>query len=353
MNGRDDFLDQLEDYLDTVEGSTPLPKSVRNAIRAELPGTRQLGPLRGPMRFLLMATNLPRSSRYGLAAAVVAIALIGGASLLVGSNNPATTSSSTPSASAVASASASSPDTAAVDALVTAWNNGDGQAAASLYIAQPTVRFMINSSDISTYATSGAIASAVTAWHADGAVLARTGDVLAQGPYLGCTVTWTSSQGTFNGALVVHPQANGLIESEYLIGATSTVAPGAADGTDVVKGLRDAIHTPVFALALRLGSATPDLYAADFNAWQWEDDTQGGRMPITGQPDVTNLFAGSTQAADSSVDAVETQGPFVLYSASAGDTGFNVLWLTGDGLIQYSWDIRVPMSAPAASPAGG
>jgi len=41
---------------------------------------------------------------------------------------------------------------------------------------------------------------------------------------------------------------------------------------------------------------------------------------------------------------VTTQGPFVLYSATAGDQGFNILWLTGDGLIQYSWDIRAPIT---------
>jgi len=353
MNGRDDFLDQLEDYLDTVEGSTPLPRSVRNAIRAELPGTRQLGPLRGPMRFLLMATQLPRSSRYGLAAAVVTIALIGGASLLVGSNNPAASPTSTPSASAAPSGLASSAESATVDALITAWNNGDGQVAAALYIAQPTVRFMINSSDISTYPTTADIASAVTTWHGDGAVLKRTGDVLAQGPYLGCTVTWTSSQGTFNGALVVHPQASGLIEAEYLVGATPTVAPGEADGTDVVKALRAAMQTPVVPLALRLGAGTPDLFATNVHAWQWEDDTQGGPMPITSRPDVVNLNLPGGQPATSYAYAVETQGPFVLYSASAGDTGFNVLWLTSDGLIQYSWDIRIKLDSPAASPAGG
>ena len=37
MTRNDDFIGQLEGYLDEYEGSTPLPDEVRDAIRAELP----------------------------------------------------------------------------------------------------------------------------------------------------------------------------------------------------------------------------------------------------------------------------------------------------------------------------
>ena len=41
MTRDDDFIGQLEGYLDQYEGSTPLPDEVRDAIRAELPSTQQ------------------------------------------------------------------------------------------------------------------------------------------------------------------------------------------------------------------------------------------------------------------------------------------------------------------------
>ena len=42
MNRDDDFIEQLEDYLDTYEGVVPLPASVRDAVHARLPETRQV-----------------------------------------------------------------------------------------------------------------------------------------------------------------------------------------------------------------------------------------------------------------------------------------------------------------------
>ena len=44
MTHNDEFIGQLESYLDEYEGSTPLPEDVRDAIRAELPLTRQRPP---------------------------------------------------------------------------------------------------------------------------------------------------------------------------------------------------------------------------------------------------------------------------------------------------------------------
>ena len=37
MTRNDDFIGQLEGYLEEYEGSTPLPNEVRDAIRAQLP----------------------------------------------------------------------------------------------------------------------------------------------------------------------------------------------------------------------------------------------------------------------------------------------------------------------------
>lgn len=74
-----DFIGQLESYLDEYEGATPLPESVRDAVRAQLPKTKQSGPLHGPLRYLSMS-SLPAAARYGLAAAVIlAVAVLGAA----------------------------------------------------------------------------------------------------------------------------------------------------------------------------------------------------------------------------------------------------------------------------------
>jgi hypothetical protein len=89
MTREDDFIRQLEGYLDEYEGLTPLPDAVRDAVRAELPTTRQIGPLPGPMRYLSRSMAIPAPARYGLAAAVVvAAAVLGGAFLVGGRTNP-------------------------------------------------------------------------------------------------------------------------------------------------------------------------------------------------------------------------------------------------------------------------
>jgi hypothetical protein len=82
MTHNDQFIERLENYLDEYEGVTPLPDAVRHAIRAELPRTKQIGPPRGLSRFLSMTLQLPASARYGLAAAVVLVAVVIGASIL-------------------------------------------------------------------------------------------------------------------------------------------------------------------------------------------------------------------------------------------------------------------------------
>jgi hypothetical protein len=89
MTREDDFIGQLEGYLDDYEGLTPLPEATRDAIRAQLPKTRQIGSRLGPMRNLRMSMSIPAPARYGLAAAVViAAAVLGGAYIVGGRNNP-------------------------------------------------------------------------------------------------------------------------------------------------------------------------------------------------------------------------------------------------------------------------
>lgn len=81
MTRDDQFIGQVEDYLDEIEGTTPLPGAVRDAIRAELPETKQVGPLRGLRRIFLM-TQIPRPARYGLVAAIAIVAIFLGANYL-------------------------------------------------------------------------------------------------------------------------------------------------------------------------------------------------------------------------------------------------------------------------------
>jgi hypothetical protein len=87
MTREDDFIVQLEGYLDDHEGLTPLPDAVRDAVRAELPTTKQIGPISGLMRNLNMTMNVPPAARYGLAAAAVIAAVLLGVTLFGGGPN--------------------------------------------------------------------------------------------------------------------------------------------------------------------------------------------------------------------------------------------------------------------------
>lgn len=104
MTRDDDFIGQVEAYLDEYEGMTPLPAAVRNAVRAHLPETRQLGRFGGPMRrFNFMSNNFVRA---GIAAAVIVLAVVVGINFLPGPNTggpPEATSSPSPAPLAVGS----------------------------------------------------------------------------------------------------------------------------------------------------------------------------------------------------------------------------------------------------------
>ena len=87
MTREDEFIGQLEAYLDDYEGLTPLPDTVRDAVRAELPKTKQIGSRWQPMTFLNMTMNAHPAAKYGLVATVVmAAAVIGIVFFYRGSN---------------------------------------------------------------------------------------------------------------------------------------------------------------------------------------------------------------------------------------------------------------------------
>ncbi len=72
MTRSDEFIGQLEDYLDDYEGNTPLPEIVRDAIRADLPSTQQRPAWWPARRFPEMNNTV----KLGLAAAAVVVAAL-------------------------------------------------------------------------------------------------------------------------------------------------------------------------------------------------------------------------------------------------------------------------------------
>ena len=104
MTRDDDFIPQLEAYLDEYEGTNPLPDAVRHAVRAQLSTTRQIGPITGPMRDLMMSNVI----RVGLVAAVAAVIAVIAFNLLPVSPVPGGDPSPTPEPSTVAVPSAAS-----------------------------------------------------------------------------------------------------------------------------------------------------------------------------------------------------------------------------------------------------
>jgi hypothetical protein len=102
MTSNDGFIGRLESYLDEYEGVTPLPDAVRDAIRAELPNTKQTGPVRGLSRIKTMTFQIPAPARYGLAAAAIAAAVAIGANVFSqgGTGGPSATPTATPAQSA-------------------------------------------------------------------------------------------------------------------------------------------------------------------------------------------------------------------------------------------------------------
>ncbi len=103
MTHEDDFIQQLEGYLDEYEGTTPLPDAVRDAVRAQLRTTRQIGPASGLMRNLIMDNNIVRVGLVAAAAVIIAVIAF---NLLPGSPAPGGEQTPTPDPSAAAAATA-------------------------------------------------------------------------------------------------------------------------------------------------------------------------------------------------------------------------------------------------------
>jgi hypothetical protein len=112
MTTQDDFIRQLEGYLDDHEGPTPLPETVRDAVRAALPRTKQSRPVRGPARYLMMNANPMVPVALAAAAAILAVAV--GAFLLTRPNvgGPDDAGPSVQASASPAVAASSSPTTA-------------------------------------------------------------------------------------------------------------------------------------------------------------------------------------------------------------------------------------------------
>ena len=102
---RDDFIPRLESYLDEYEGATPLPESVRVAVRVELPRTKQVRSIGGLGRYTSMVSTRTAQVALGLAAAALIVAV--GAFLYsgrdVGQDNASASPTATPATSEAAS----------------------------------------------------------------------------------------------------------------------------------------------------------------------------------------------------------------------------------------------------------
>lgn len=118
MTREDEFIGKLEGYLDEYEGLTPLPDAIRDALRAEIPTTRQIGSIPGPMKYLSASMSMPAPARYGLVAAVVVVAAALGAAFFTraGGTGAISTPTPTPGAATLIEATSGSIDSRALAA---------------------------------------------------------------------------------------------------------------------------------------------------------------------------------------------------------------------------------------------
>jgi hypothetical protein len=113
MNQNDPLIRQLEAYLVEYEGPTPLPDTVRDAVRAQLPTTKQTGSISGPVRDIYMNSSMDTPARWGLVAAVVIGAVIIGGALFFGGGGVGSPPDATPSPSVEPSDAAPSAESSA------------------------------------------------------------------------------------------------------------------------------------------------------------------------------------------------------------------------------------------------
>jgi hypothetical protein len=125
MTRGDDFIGQLEGYLEERDGMTPLPAGVRDAIRAELPRTRQIGPPWGPMRYLSMASHIPSTARFGLGAALIVVALLAASLLYRSVGRPPTPTPTSPPLENAGALPVAPSDTPGTYLIGNPYNDGD------------------------------------------------------------------------------------------------------------------------------------------------------------------------------------------------------------------------------------
>jgi hypothetical protein len=97
MTRNDDFIGQLEGYLDEYEGSTPLPTDVRDAIRAQLPSISQRPAWWPAGRFPEM-NNTAKLAVVAAAVVVVVVAGLGFGLMQVGTTGHDPSQAPSPSA---------------------------------------------------------------------------------------------------------------------------------------------------------------------------------------------------------------------------------------------------------------
>jgi hypothetical protein len=159
MTGDDEFIGQLEDYLESFDGVTPLPEHVRHEVNALLPGTRQARPRPGPLRGLTMISRMSAPLRWGVAALTLVVAAGLGAALLTANRSQGVaTVAPTPSPTPVATPVVTPVTLAALLTLrnapaapCAASDTGNGCIKAGTYVLSPDV----STSDVSFQVPSG------------------------------------------------------------------------------------------------------------------------------------------------------------------------------------------------------
>jgi hypothetical protein len=144
MTRHDPFIGQLEAYLVEYEGPTPLPDTVRDAVRAQLPKTKQTGTFSGPVRDIYMNRSMDTPARWGLVAAVVIGAVIIGGALIFGGGGVGSPPAPTPSPSVEPSAPSTPAGEEPTETVL--WNDASGVG---------TISFTMPSSGWDVYASDG------------------------------------------------------------------------------------------------------------------------------------------------------------------------------------------------------
>ena len=268
------FIQQLETYLDDYEGVTTLPERVREAIRAELPKTKQAGVLRGPARYLSMFSTRTAQVALGLAAAALIVAV--GAFLYSGRN--VGTDDATPSPSAQAEASAS---VAAAEVCETTTVRPSGARGATMDVV----------------------------WCAYG-----TGEPDSVAFAMEAPASWADQFFTGEGTLWLRPEGGGAITlalregesvDDVITDVTGREAYAAAESTALSLGGRDAV---VFDVSLEEGATSgdaPPLIVNPDQTWRLQEGTFTRLWVVDVEGDALMIAAGA-DLADEVGDALST-----------------------------------------------